>query len=33
MYLPIDSDIITGSLNVDELLRNNNGARSAAVSA
>jgi N-acetylmuramoyl-L-alanine amidase len=30
MYLPIDSDIITGALNVDELLRdNNNGARSA----
>jgi N-acetylmuramoyl-L-alanine amidase len=30
MYLPIDSDIITGALNVDDLLRdNNNGARSA----
>jgi N-acetylmuramoyl-L-alanine amidase len=34
MYLPIDSDIITGALNVDELLRdNNNGAGRTTVSA
>jgi N-acetylmuramoyl-L-alanine amidase len=34
MYLPIDSDIITGALNVDDLLRdNNNGAGRKAVSA
>lgn len=34
MYLPIDSDIITGALNVDDLLRdNNNGAGRTTVSA